>query len=121
MLFEADMQQFFNNNDKRKSNLYKAVLGRTTKANDWQNIASIVGTTEAYCEKYWKDSILASNKNNKRRSILAKEADEVNVLMRGALTKLLEEHGLIEKSVERESLIGKDVVIEQMLPTEGGI
>ena len=123
MLFEADMQQFFNNNDKRKSNLYKAVLGRTTKANDWQNIASIVGTTEAYCEKYWKDS-MASNKNNKRRSILAKEADKVNALMRGALTKLLEEHGLIEKSAERESLIGTDVVIEQKLPSlpqEGGM
>ena len=44
--------------------------------------------------------------------------------MRGALTKLLEEHGLIKKSAERESLIGKDVVIEQKLPSlpqEGGM
>jgi len=124
MLFEADMQQFFNNNDKRKSNLYMAALGKTTFGYDWQNISSIVGTTEAYCKKYWEDSIMAISKNNKCRGKLAKEADEVNVLMRGALTKLLEEHGLIEKSAERESLIGKDVVIEQKLPSlpqEGGM
>ena len=124
MLFEADMQQFFNNNDKRKSNLYMAVFGKTTKAYDWQNISSIVGTSPAYCDKYWKDSIRAICKNNKHRGKLAKEADKVNILMRGALTKLLEEHGLIEKSVERESLIGTDVVIEQKLPSlpqEGGM
>ena len=124
MLFEADMQVYFNNDDKRKSNLYGAALGKTTVGYDWQNISSIVGTSPAYCEKYWKESIMASNKNNKNQGKLAKEADKVNALMRGALTKLLEEHVLIEKSAERESLIGKDVVIEQMLPSlpqEGGM
>jgi len=123
-LFEADMQVYFNNDDKRKSNLYEAALGKTTGGYDWQNISSIVGTSPAYCEKYWKESIMASNKNNKNQGKLAKEADKVNALMRGALTKLLEEHVLIEKSAERESLIGTDVVIEQKLPSlpqEGGM
>ena len=107
MLFEADMQQFFNSDDKRKSNLYKAVLGRSLRKIIWKDIASQVGTTTAYCKKYWLDSLKAKYGRGK----LAKEADEVNVLMRGVLTKLLEEHVLIEKRAERESLIGKDVVI----------
>ena len=106
-VFEADMQVYFTGRDDRKLNLYKAVLGRTTREYNWQNIASIVGTTDAYCEKYWNDSLRAK----RGRGNLAKEADQVIVLMRGALTKLLEEHVLIEKSAERESLIGKDVVI----------